>query len=305
MAALGRRRRLLLSGAHDANMANVVPAQNRGYAESRERGWIDWSGVCMVDGYVDGLGVLDSDRGGSPEVFDVRQKKSHQHYVAAWRMLAEFASKARRQQQRQEVAACHRDRALRWRRLVGRIVRTRYWRSVGPLARTEQPVALRESWSMRDLIPSCVRRFGVEAARRVLAGRVTAAFLSLSPDEEGVGCERYHATAWDSFATWVSGGHRRRHRTTNRWVGRMALLRKLRERLIFGAEGIRRVRSPVNDAWCSIQARKLVSECVESGEIDGRHARWYRDALVTVFYLEDDDDVMFSAIGSVQGGRIY
>ncbi len=85
----------------------------------------------------------------------------------------------------------------------------------------------------------------------------------------------------------------------------MALLRKLRERLIFDAEGIRRVRSPVNDAWCSIKARKLVTECVESGEIDGRHARWYRDALVTVFYLEDDDDAFFAAMSRVPGGAIY
>ena len=44
---------------------------------------------------------------------------------------------------------------------------------------------------------------------------------------------------------------------------------------------------------------------VERGDIDARHSRWYRDALVTVFYLEDDDDVFFSAIGATGSDRIY
>ena len=134
---------------------------------------------------------------------------------------------------------------------------------------------------------------------------MTAAFLSLSPDEEMASDVRFHSSAWDSFVSWFGGAHRRRHRASNRWVKRMAVLRKLREQLIFGAEGIRRVRSPVNDAWCSIQARKLVAEMVERGDIDARHSRWYRDALVTVFYLEDDDDVFFSATGATGSDRIY
>ncbi len=306
MAFLGRRRRLI-NGASSSGVtvAVVGPPQMQNFAESRERGWINWSGVSSNDGYIDSLNVLDSDRGGALDAFDAIVGRSHQHFVAAFRMLAWMASKRARAQHREQVVADHRNRLQRWKLLAGRIVRTRYWRSAGPAPRLEQPVALGQSWKLSDLIPQCVREFGVEAARRVLAGRVTAAFLSLSPDEEAVSDMRYHATAWDAFATWVRGDHRRRHRTTNRWAGRMALLRQLREKLIFGAEGIRRVRSPVNDAWCSIQARKLVSESVESGEILGRHARWYRDALVTVFYLEDDDDAFFAAVSRVPSGRVY
>nr|WRQ65652.1 hypothetical protein [Tolivirales sp.] len=243
----------------------------------------------------------DGSQGAAPAAVRIH---SSAHNRAAWRYLVSELHTQRMDIARREVSKA-RSLGNRWAGLAKRVVKAGYWRSVGPQTAKTEPATLRESWRWSDLVPECVRKYGVGAAERVLAGRVTAAFLSLSPDEEVASDVRYHASAWDSFASWVRGDHKRRHRTTNRWVKRMAQLRVLRERLILGAEGIRRVRSPVNDAWCSIQARKLVSECVDSGDIEGRHARWYRDALVTVFYLEDDDDRFFAAVSQTPGGRVY
>lgn len=250
-------------------------------------------------------GDLAAVGGGSPNAAQGvgGRMRSSAHYATTWRYLVWSLNR-----QRRDVSAELEKRrrvALRFRSFATRVARAGYWRSVGPVAPREQAVQLDRSWGLRDLLPNWVQRFGVAEAQRVLAGRVTAAFLSLSPDEETTSDVRFHASAWDSFVSWFGGAHRRRHRASNRWAKRMAVLRKLREQLIFGAEGIRRVRSPVNDAWCSIQARKLVTEMVERGDIDARHSRWYRDALVTVFYLEDDDDVFFSAIGATSSDRIY
>nr|WRQ65619.1 hypothetical protein [Tolivirales sp.] len=305
---LGVRRRFR---SHEARDIVAEPLVGHSEVQSDdsvgERGWINWGTTYVCDTYLDGDRSPELAASGSRAVIVEAGPigRSRQHYVAAFRMVAWLAGRAERRRVALEVSAAHRAKQLRWARLAGRIVRTQYWRSAGAAPVRTKAVELERGWRMSDLIPNCVRRFGVAAAQRVLAGRVTAAFLALSPDEEGASSSRFHASAWDSFATWASGRHKQRHRASNRWVGRMALLRKLRERLIFGAEGIRRVRSPVNDAWCSIQARKLVSECVDAGEIDGRHARWYRDALVTVFYLEDDDDVFFSAVASTPGERVY
>nr|WRQ65241.1 hypothetical protein [Tolivirales sp.] len=262
-----------------------------------------WRGADDVE---DARAASDNtSEGGSQRVASMAVRgKSSQHYRAAWRYMVSELSTQRKEMAKREVGKA-KLLGNKWAGLAKRVAKAGYWRSVGPQKAKVEPVALREGWSWSDLIPECVRKYGVEAAERVRAGRIAAAFLSLSPDEEAASDVRYHASAWDSFTSWVRGDHKRRHRTTNRWVKRMAQLRGLRERLILGAEGIRRVRSPVNDAWCSIQARKLVSECVDSGDIEGRHARWYRDALVTVFYLEDDDDRFFAAVSQTPGGRVY
>jgi len=241
--------------------------------------------------------------GGSPGSAPGGRAKSSAHLRSAWRFLAMELTTHRRNVQG-DIERTRRV-AAKYKNFATRVARAGYWRSVGAVKRPEQAARLDTSWTIRDLLPNWLQRFGLEASQRILAGRVSAAFLALSPDEEAASDVRYHSSAWDSFVSWLGGGHRRRHRASNRWTKRMALLRKLREQLIFGAEGIRRVRSPVNDAWCSIQARKLVSELVEREEIDARHARWYRDALVTVFYLEDDDDKFFSALGDTSAGRIY
>jgi hypothetical protein len=160
------------------------------------------------------------------------------------------------------------------------------------------------AWRMVDWLPDWVRSFGRDASERVSAGRVTAAFLTLSCDEFVDEPVQYRARLRDLVCSWMGGRHAVRHRACRRWSARMRLLRVLREKLLFDSVAERRVRSPVNEAWVAVCARKLVSQSVERGEIMERQARWFKDALVTVFFLDDRDDEFFRRIAVAEVGRI-
>jgi len=133
------------------------------------------------------------------------------------------------------------------------------------------------------------------ATQRVIAGEAVAAFKGLSYDDEA----DIHVSSGVSVFDKVRanfGSYGSYHRASNRWYKRLETLRSLREELLFESADIRRVRSPTNEQWVGLNARKVVSKRVENGGIESRHAHWYKSALVEVFFLKDDDDSFFEAL---------
>jgi len=124
-----------------------------------------------------------------------------------------------------------------------------------------------------------------------------AAFMSLSNDDYGI-AESASAAPWylRLVGAWRDGRQCTRHRAALRWKHRMALLRELRSRMLFESSDIRRIRNPVNVAWAGNIARKVVSAARDAGEVDARASAWFRRALVTVYFLEDEDDAFLAGL---------
>jgi hypothetical protein len=132
----------------------------------------------------------------------------------------------------------------------------------------------------------------------VIAAEAAASFVSISYDEEREVGVRSGARWWDKFTSGVFGSYKSYHRASNRWHKRLHLLRELREELLFESADIKRIRTPVNEQWVGINARKCVAKRVECGDIESRHAHWYKSALVEVFFMKDDDDLFMEALRS-------
>lgn len=229
------------------------------------------------------------------------------HACTAWRVMV-LASRLSR---RQDVASHVRRNRQRWADLISRVRRADRAATMRErLTQTRTPpkppgidLDRGEGWCPGDLLPSWIRRFGHESGETVAAGRVTAAFLTLSHDEQPEERVRYRARLRDLVCSWLGGSHATRHRACNRWADRMRLLRGFREELLFDSVTERRSRTPVNEAWVAVCARKLVTAKVEEGIIDRRHARWFKDALVTVFFIRDRDDEFMERLATVPVDR--
>ncbi len=229
------------------------------------------------------------------------------HVRTAWRVVILGLRDSRKAA---AVAQVRRNRQ-RWADLISRIrradraatMRERLTQSRDPPKPPGIDLTRGEGWCPGDLLPSWIRRFGTESGETVAAGRVTAAFLTLSCDEQPEERVRYRARLRDLVCSWLGGSHAIRHRACNRWADRMRLLRGFREELLFDSVTERRSRTPVNEAWVAVCARKLVSAKVEEGIIDRRHARWFKDALVTVFFIRDRDDEFMERLAAVPVDR--
>lgn len=87
------------------------------------------------------------------------------------------------------------------------------------------------------------------------------------------------------------------HRAANKFHKRVRVLRELRETMLFMAVGHKRERTPLNVAAAEELARKVVSQEFPHRGIHEREARWYRAALVEVFFVKDDDDEFLARLG--------
>lgn len=127
------------------------------------------------------------------------------------------------------------------------------------------------------------------ATQRVIAAEAVAKFQAASYDEEQAVEVRTGAGLFDKLLSNF-GSYGSYHRSSNRWHRRLQQLRELREELMFESSDVRRIRTPVNEQWVGVNARKVVAKQVEAGTIESRHAHWFKSALVEVFFMKDDDD---------------
>lgn len=132
--------------------------------------------------------------------------------------------------------------------------------------------------------------FGYAAANRIRGNEVKAAFVNTSYDEEPEAGYKPDDRLMDVLVAKFGGAYNKYHRASNRWHKRLGLLRQMREELLFESAEIRRVRTPTNETWVGINARRIVQKAVDDGRVERRHCQWFRSALVEVFYIEDDDD---------------
>lgn len=164
----------------------------------------------------------------------------------------------------------------------------------GPLQRPTMLVQRTTGQMVLGLLPSWT--FGHDAATRVRASEVKAGFLSTSYDEEPEAAYGPKNGWYDLLVSKFGGSYSKYHRAANRWHKRLALLRVMREELLFESAEVRRVRTPTNEVWVGITARKIVQRAIGDGQIERRHCQWYRAALVEVFFMEDDDDTFAAAL---------
>lgn len=138
--------------------------------------------------------------------------------------------------------------------------------------------------------------WGKAATQRIVAAEVKAAFINKSYDDEPEGDVVAKVTLSDAVMSTATGRGKSYHRAANRWHLRLQKLRELREELLFESAEIRRQRTPTNEVWVGIVARKIVQKRIDEKDIERRHGHWYKSALVEAFFIEDDDDTMLAAL---------
>jgi len=138
--------------------------------------------------------------------------------------------------------------------------------------------------------------FGYQSNIRIRAAEVKASFINTSYDDEPEANYQPDNGVFDVLKARFGGHYGKYHRASNRWHGRLKLLRELREELRFESAEIRQVRDKTNEAWVGINARKIITKYVDNGALERRHSSWFRAALVEVFFMKDDDDEFMSQL---------
>jgi len=167
-------------------------------------------------------------------------------------------------------------------------------------APTPTPVAVKPIYHPTRK-PGFSINFGVQdgIALKVRAAEAVAALVAVGTNGEDDVKYSASLSVVDRIKNFLVGrSHSVRHRAANKFHKRVRQLRELRDEMIFLGVAHKRIKTPLNEAAAHELARRIVKDAADRGEVAAGDRRWFCGALVESFFVRDDDDQFFAALGA-------